>query len=131
MTTAKKEVYYWVIAWKLLFRGDFTSVAKGSKTLLGRSLLGGGEFSRWGGMSKYLADGGTPPSSPVQKTMTLALFFCFLVPFYYDFMLIYFIRMTIWEILLSSNWGIKSYVLMQFLAEISHRLFKDIFPVTN
>ena len=74
-------------------------------------------------MSKYLAGGGTPPSSPVQKTMTLALFFCFLVPFYYDFMLVYFIRMAIWEILLSSNWGIKSYVLMQFLAEISHGLF--------
>ena len=94
---------------------------EGSKNLVGES-TGGEDFSRLKGMRKYLAGGGTPPS-PQWKTMTSVLFFCFLLPFYYDFMLIYFIRMTIWEIFLSSNRGIQSSVVMQFLADISHRLF--------
>ena len=100
---------------------------RGDKNLLWRSLQGG-EFFQVEGNEQIFGWWEDSPIPPVGKTMTLALFFYFLVPFNYDFMLIYFIRMTIWETFLSSNGGIKNSVVMQFLAEISHRLFKMYLP---
>ena len=39
------------------------------KNLVGVSLLRNGDFSRWGGMSKFLAGGGDSPIPPVGKTL--------------------------------------------------------------
>ena len=132
MNTAKNEVFCWLQHEGCYLVERFT-FGGGEQKFSGRGVSTGGEFFQvgGGGMRKYLAGGRTLLSLPSRENhdpSSFFLFFCFLVfsvvPFYYDFMLIQFIKMTIWEIFLSSNGGICSSVVMQLLAEYHLDFFK-------